>query len=458
MTKEWNKTGEETGEKAGRRRKSARTGVREKRSGERPRRGRRTAREAFPREVGGARAGIPVFVPDASYREAYLAPLISVIASGQYSNFGPMEEHLAGRLRAFTGIPQVLPVSSGDMALYLALSFFRLGAGTGAESQVPWESARREVITTPFTFPSTVEAILRAGFRPVFADIDPVTRTLSPASIREKCTPNTAGILPVHVYGTVCDTEAIGKIAGERNLFVLYDAAHAFGERRGGRSVLSFGDICAISTHATKTFHTVEGGCLFSGDGGRMEVLRQMANFGLSKNEGAPVEVLGCNAKMNEFEAAVGLVNLDHFEAGRKKRRALDARYRRNLAGLPGIRCRALQEDVESSFAYFPVFVTEKSPITRDELREALRAEGIRTRRYFYPLVSESSVIRGLAGYPPLSEEKDARKAQLLAETPVALAASREVLCLPFFDDLRPEEVDRICRTIRQALAGKAGA
>lgn len=460
---------------------------------------------------------IPVFLPDPSYHAEYLEEIDRVLASGQYTNFGPREEAFRKKLEEVTGVPHCQPVSSGDMALYLGLLALREEAaeqgaeqrekegerqreeqgaeqepaqqkepagtqGTKAqragenpvddsrENKVCWrepgsgrrpplsgDAPQKEVITTPFTFPSTAEAILRAGYRPVFADVDPITLTLSPKSVLEKITAHTVGILPVHVYGTLCDTKALDKIAEEHHLFVVYDAAHAFGEERSGRSVLLEGTLSAISTHTTKTLHTVEGGCLFGRDPDLMERIRRMANFGLSGREGTPVSDIGCNAKMNELEAAIGLVNLSHYESGREKRALLDARYREKLRDLPGILLRPLQDGVKPNFSYFPIFVREDAGITRDALRAELRAQGILTRRYFYPLITESAAIRQAAGMPPLPEEEKERESVLLSETPIACIAASQVLCLPLYNTLPLEAVDAICDRIAAAIQEQSG-
>lgn len=425
----------------------------------------KNATDLSPDEAGRLMQKIPVYSPDQSYLAEYAEAVIRVLSSGQYTNFGPCEETFRQMLLEYTGIPCCQPVSSGDMALYLALLGMREGEKEQQEAEKPREaeppgpgrgrredlcrdSEKKEVITTPFTFPSTTEAILRAGYRPVFADVDPITLTLSPEAVRSRITKNTAGILPVHVYGNLCDTEAIGEIAKEHHLFVVYDAAHAFGETRHGRSILEEGDLTAISTHTTKTLHTVEGGCLFGRDRKVMERIRRMSNFGLSGREGTPVPEIGCNAKMNELEAAIGIVNLSHYDTGREKRARLDARYRERLGGLPGIGLRPLQSGVESNFSYFPVFVTERFGITRDDLRSYLKSHGVSTRRYFYPLVSESDAIRKASGMAPLPEDPGEREKVLMAKTPAAFAASRQVLCLPLYSDLPLEAVDHICALI----------
>lgn len=289
-----------------------------------------------------------------------------------------------------------------------------------------------EVITTPFTFASTTHAIVRNGLKPVFCDIDPVKFTMDPAKIENLITDRTCAILPVHVYGNICDVEAIDRIARKYNLKVIYDAAHAFGETYKGKGVANFGDISIFSFHATKVFNSIEGGAAAFRDEEVGKRLYELKNFGIHGPE--EVSAVGANAKMNEFCAAMGLCNLRHLEEEIEKRRKADERYRENLWNIPGLQLNRQYTEGKCNFAYFPVlFDREAFGADRDEVFDKLREDGIRARKYFYPLTNTFSAFRGMY---------DAEK------TPVALDASRRVLTLPIYGDLSMDDVDRICGII----------
>ena len=254
------------------------------------------------------------------------------------TNMGAKHKELETALSSFLDVPYVSLFTNGHLALEMAIQAMGL---TG------------EVITTPFTFVSTTHAIVRNGLKPVFCDIEESDYTLDPALIESLITEKTSAIIPVHVYGNICDVEAIEKIASQYNLKVLYDAAHAFGETYKGRGVGVYGDASMFSFHATKVFHTIEGGAVTTSDAELKKCLEMTKNYGITGPE--DVELVGGNAKMNEFQAAMGLCNLRHLEGEIEKRRLVVERYRENLGGISGIRLNAIGSDVVPNHAYFPV-------------------------------------------------------------------------------------------------------
>ena len=309
--------------------------------------------------------------------------------------------------------------SNGHMALELLIQALHL---TG------------EVITTSFTFASTTHAIVRNGLTPVFCDVNPEDYTMDVSKIEALITDKTSAIIPVHVYGNLCDVEAIEAIAKKHHLKVIYDAAHTFGVTYKGRGVATFGDASMFSFHATKVFHTIEGGAVcFNGEqNGLKEDLYGLKNFGI-RNE-VVVDAVGANSKMNEFQAAMGLCNLRHLDGEIEKRSRVVARYREHLNGVPGIKLVQPQKDVKPNYAYFPVVFDETVlGYGRDDIYEMLKQHDIFTRKYFYPLTSE---------FQCYSDRYDAK------DTPVALETSKRVLTLPLYADLDLSDVDRICELI----------
>ena len=350
--------------------------------------------------------------------EEYCEEIRKLWDSHWLTNMGTEHETLELMLRKYLGCPEVVLYTNGHLALENVLAAFGFPEGA-------------EVITTPFTFVSTTHAVVRSGLTPVFCDVDPVTYTLDPGKIEERITPKTAAILPVHVYGHFCDTDTIGKIAEKHGLKVIYDAAHAFGESRYGRSAACFGDASMFSFHATKVFNTIEGGAVCTADPHLAEILCDMKNFGIRNAESCVYA--GGNAKMNEFQAAMGICNLRHLEEeiGKRKRAAL--RYRRNLGGRKDLAVSAEQEGVNSNYSYFPVVFPEREE--RDRVFEKLKENGILARKYFYPLTCDAECY---AGRPGFDREL----------TPAAAYLADRVLTLPMYADLLPEEVDRICELI----------
>lgn len=329
------------------------------------------------------------------------------------TNSGVKHRELEAKLSEYLDTPNVTLFTNGHLALENVIAAYGL---TG------------EVITTPFTFVSTTNAIVRNGLKPVFCDIDPVSYTLDASKLEALITPETMAIVPVHVYGNVCNVEAIERIAKEHNLKVVYDAAHAFGESVNGESVANFGDASMFSFHATKVYNTVEGGAVICKDEAVKAKLEYMKNFGISAQD--RITYVGGNAKMSEFHAAMGICNLRHIDEYVAGRKAVVERYRENLSGINGIILCTEQSGVKSNYAYFPV-VFDGAKYTRDEAADKLAEQGIYARKYFYPLTNNCDCY-GFNG----------------DSTPVAKHVSERVLTLPLYPDLPLEDVDRICNII----------
>lgn len=351
--------------------------------------------------------------------QEYIDEIAPIWETHWLTNMGPKHQELQEKLKQYLGVDEIELLTNGHMALELSLQALGLPSGS-------------EVITTPFTFASTTHAIVRNGLVPVFCDIDPVTFTVDASKIENLITDQTSAIMPVHVYGNICDVERIQKIADKHRLKVVYDAAHAFGETYYGKGVGSFGDVSCFSFHATKVFNTVEGGAACYGNDSFGKRLYQLKNFGIKDAE--TVDGVGANAKMNEFCAAMGLCNLRHVEEEIEKRKTVDKRYRAHLENVPGLQLNPVQKDVCHNFAYFPVlFDCERFGASRDEVFAALEENNIFSRKYFYPLTSTFECYKG---------QFDAQK------TPIALRVSSQVLALPMYADLSLDTVDRICEVI----------
>lgn len=332
------------------------------------------------------------------------------------TNMGTIYKKLQHQLIDYLEVDYLSLFTNGHMALELGLEALDLKGG--------------EVITTPFTFVSTTHAIVRNGLTPVFCDIDPHTYTMDVSKIEELITGNTVAIMPVHVYGNVCDVEAIEKIAAKYNLKVIYDAAHAFGVKYKGKGIGNYGDMSMFSFHATKVFNTIEGGAIAFSNEEYRKKLHIIKNFGITGQES--IECVGANAKMDEFRAAMGVCNLRHVEEEIEKRKKVYERYVSHLHKIDGIRLMEYREDVEANYAYMPVyFDREVLGFSRDDVYETLLQHGIRARKYFYPLTNEIEVYKECRG-----------------ETPVAHDVGRSILALPMYADLTMTDVDRICNIV----------
>ncbi len=333
------------------------------------------------------------------------------------TNMGEYHEVLRAKLREYLKVGSVQLFVNGHSALEFLLQALGLHG---------------EVITTPFSFASTTHAIVRNGLTPVFCDINLRDYTLDAEQLESLITERTTAIVPVHVYGNICDVEKIQEIADRHHLKVIYDAAHTFGEELDGRGVGTFGDASMFSFHATKVFNSIEGGAVTTGhpDPELMEKLYELKNFGILGQE--EVASVGGNGKMNEFAAAMGLCNLRHVEEYIARRRAVFERYRARLSGISGILFPEIPANVKSNYAYLPVRFHHYK-YTRDEIFDRLKADNIYARKYFYPCINAYSCYR---------DRYDVR------DTPNALLASQEILTLPIYPELPLEDVDRICRII----------
>ena len=349
--------------------------------------------------------------------QEYINEIKSIWDTHWLTNMGVKHQELQKNLIDYMGVEQIELLTNGHMALELSMQAFNLEG---------------EVITTPFTFASTTHAIVRNGLKPVFCDIDPITFTMDPSKIEKLITDKTSAIVPVHVYGNICNIEEIDRIAKKYGLKVIYDAAHTFGETYKGKGIGTFGDASCFSFHATKVFNTIEGGCVCYHDEEFGRALYKLKNFGIRNEE--IVDGVGANAKMNEFCAAMGLCNLRHVDEEIAKRKTVVERYREHLENVKGIQLSPIQENVESNYAYFPVIFDEKVfGASRNEVMDKLAENGIGARKYFYPLTNSFECFHG---------EFDVN------ETPIARHLSLRVLTLPLYADLSVEDVDRICKII----------
>lgn len=352
--------------------------------------------------------------------EEYIEAIRPLWDSHWLTNMGRYHQELEEQLKEYLGVPQLSLMVNGHMALELTIQ--AMGFPEGAE-----------VITTPFTFISTTHAIVRNRLKPVFCDVKSEDGTIDETKIEELITENTVAIIPVHVYGNICNVEAIQKIADKYGLKVIYDAAHAFGVTYKGKGIGNFGDASVFSFHATKVFNTIEGGAAAFSEHRLYEKLYDLKNFGIRGEE--LVTEVGANAKMNEFCAIMGLCNLSHVEKAIVQRKALCEEYERQLKGVPGIRLFEKKAEVERNYGYFPILVEDEYPLTRDELYEKFKEQGIYTRKYFYPLTSDQVCFKNQ--YKNI-ELKTARK------------LSKEVLTLPLFEWLRIECIHKLIEIMKQ--------
>lgn len=360
--------------------------------------------------------------------QEFLPYLEKIWDSKVLTNGGTFHKQFESALAEYLGVPYVSLFTNATVALVTALQALRISG---------------EVITTSYSFVATAHSLLWNGIKPVFVDIDPHTYNLDPDKIEAAITPYTTAIMPVHCYGRPCDTEAIQRIADNYNLKVIYDAAHAFGVQRQGSSVLNAGDLSILSFHATKVFNTFEGGAIICQDLRTKQHIDHLKNFGFV-NE-VTVVAAGINGKMSEFNAALGLLQLQHMPAVLDRRARIDALYRELLADVPGVDVPQWPEQDQVNWSYFPIRVKPDFALGRDALYEELKSRGIAGRRYFYPLISEFPMYRGLPS----------AQASLL---PHATQASREVICLPQHPGLSDAEVHRVCDLIAAASATPAAS
>ncbi len=334
------------------------------------------------------------------------------------TNGGPFHQQLEHELCSYLGIDHIALFANGTIALVTALQALRI---TG------------EVITTPYSFVATSHSLLWNGIKPVFVDVDPLTLNMDSQKIEAAITPKTTAILAVHCYGHPCDVAAIQRVADTYNLRVIYDAAHAFGVKLNDESVLKSGDLSVLSFHATKVFNTFEGGAIVCPDIRTKTRIDHLKNFGHAGE--TSVVAPGINGKMSEFNAALGLLQLKYVDVAIQKRKEIDRIYRNKLSEVKGVHCLEVLEGEIANYAYFPILIGGEYPIDRDGLYERMLRSEIHPRRYFYPLISEFPMYRGLPS---------AHRGNL----PIASKAAEQVLCLPIYPDLDVSVVESICRFI----------
>lgn len=348
--------------------------------------------------------------------DEYVEEIRPIFESHWMTNMGPIYKKFQKQLMAYLQVPEMSLFVNGHMALEMAIDALGLKDKGG------------EVITTPYTFVSTTHAITRNGLEPVFCDIKPDDYTIDPDKIEALITEKTVAIIPVHVYGAVCDVEAIQKIAEKYKLKVIYDAAHAFGVTYKGIGIGNFGDASMFSFHATKVFNTIEGGGIVYKNKQYRTKLHELKNFGIHGAE--DVCGIGGNAKLDEFRAAMGICNLRHINDYICARRKVVQRYDEHLSNIDGLRLNKQQENVTPNFAYYPVYFDEKKfGKTRDQVFEELAKHDIHARKYFYPATNEMTCYRGK--YPE--------------NTPIAHDVSTHILTLPMYEELTLDDVDKIC-------------
>lgn len=355
--------------------------------------------------------------------DEYIEEIRPIWESRWLSNRGIASQKFEEDLKKYLECDNVWLFANGHLALEITMQALNLN------TTMP-EGVKGEVITTPYTFISTTNAIVRNGLEPVFVDVKEENYTINPELIEAAITDRTVAIVATHVYGFLCDVKAIDEIAKKHNLKVVYDAAHAFGVRLHGISAANFGDAAMFSTHATKVFHTIEGGLVIYKDEDLLGSIKHIGNFGLVSQEDAAY--VGTNAKMNEFEAAMGICNLRHLDDEIAKRKIAGDRFTERLEGIKGIKLIKPEAGLDWNYAYYPV-VFDGYKENRDEIKVKLETEEIFPRKYFYPITNKFTCFVEKYGN---------------ANVPVAAHAADCVLTLPMYADLSVEDVDRICDTI----------
>lgn len=365
----------------------------------------------------------PIYVtqPSLPPLEEFIPYLDQIWNSKVLTNGGAFHVRLEQELCEYLDVEFLSLFTNGTIALVTALQALRV---TG------------EVITTPYSFVATSHSLIWNGLKPVFVDIEPDTLNLDPEKIESAITPQTTAIMPVHCYGHPCKMERIQQIADNYGLKVIYDAAHAFGVKDKFGSVLRNGDMSVLSFHATKVFNTFEGGAIVCSSAKMKQRIDYLKNFGFA-NE-LTVVAPGINGKMSEFNSAFGLLQLKYIESVIEKRKEVDLAYRAGLKDINGISCLDDAGEAKANYSYFPILVNKNYPLARDELYEKLKKHGINTRRYFYPLITDFPMYRGL----PSAQHQN---------LPIAVEAANKVLCLPIYPTLPDEELQRIINVIQEA-------
>ncbi len=355
--------------------------------------------------------------------EEFIPYLEKIWESKWLTNNGQFHQQLEQELCDYLGVKHICLFSNGTLALITALQALRISG---------------EVITTPFSFVATTHALWWNKIKPVFADIEPHTYNLDPKKVEAAITPTTTAIMPVHVYGNPCDLDAFQRLADTYNLKLIYDAAHAFGVEVNGQSILNFGDLSTLSFHATKVFNTFEGGAIICHDEKMKRHIDDLKNFGFRGE--TTVVAPGINAKMNEVQAAFGLLQLKHIDAARERCKQINELYHKELSQIQGISCLPDLPGIKHAYSYFPILIDEKKyGLSRDEFYEYLKTHDIFSRRYFYPLISNFPTYKGLPSAIP-------------ANLPIANDVAEKVICLPIYADLDLENVKHICSIIKNAL------
>ncbi len=359
----------------------------------------------------------PIYVtqPDLPPLDEFIPYLQQIWQSKRLTNSGPFHDRFEALLCDYLNVEHISLFANGTLALVTALQALRI---TG------------EVITTPYTFVASSHALLWNGITPVFVDVEPDTFNLDPEKIEAAITSQTTAIMPVHCYGSPCGVERIEAIADIYGLRVLYDAAHAFGVKHNGQSLLNYGDMSVLSFHATKVFNTFEGGAIVCPDKKTKQRIDYLKNFGFADE--VTVIAAGINGKMSEFNAALGVLQLQYIDKALAKRKQIDNDYREWLKAVQGIKCGLA---TPQNYAYFPILVEPDYPLTRDALYQKLKDHRVYVRRYFYPLVSSFPMYRGLLSSRP-------------ENLPVAVELAQKVICLPIYPDLSRDEIEFIVSLI----------
>lgn len=362
-----------------------------------------------------------IFVTQSSIAdwEEYCQEIKPIFESKRMTNMGPIYKKMQRQLKEYLNVPELSLFVNGHMALEMAIQTLNFPKNS-------------EIITTPYTFVSTTHAIARNGLVPIFCDINQNDYTIDVSKIESLITNKTVAILPVHVYGNICDVDALQEIADTYGLKLIYDAAHAFGVKYKGIGVGNFGDMSMFSFHATKVFNTIEGGAVTFKDPSYRARLHELKNFGIHGEDN--IDDIGGNAKLDEFRAAMGICNLKYVDENIAKRKKITERYYSNLEGIPGIELLKFSDDVTPNYSYFPVYFSPSQfGRTRDDVYYALAEHDIHARRYFYPATNNLQCYRKLFK---------------INETPIAQDVSMNILTLPMYAELSLEDVDRICEIV----------
>ncbi|MDE7381608.1 MAG: DegT/DnrJ/EryC1/StrS family aminotransferase [Muribaculaceae bacterium] len=354
--------------------------------------------------------------------DEFIPSLHEIWGNQWLTNDGDFHNRLEEELKSFLGVPNLLLMTNGTLPIMTALHALKV---------------RGEVITTPYSFVGTTHAITWQGLKPVFADVEATTGCIDPQRIEDAITPQTEAILAVHIYGQPCDIENIRDIASRHELKVIYDAAHAFGVKKDGKSILNEGDVSTLSFHATKVFNTAEGGALITKDSEICDIVRNLRNFGIESE--TEVACPGINSKMDELRSALGLANLRHVEETIAARSEVHTLYRNQLADIEGIDLLPIYHDISYNYGYFPIRINEiLFGRSRDEVYDELKEKGITTRRYFYPLISNLPFYSGI----PSADASNLPEANRWSET---------VLCLPCHHLLSEEDVYSVSEALKEA-------